>query len=243
VSNSKGFKTNTIIQNYQDAQKHFIENLDISLSNIDFDILKRAMQDTYFTTNQTATRMDCALDVNLNILGYIPYPWSAIEKTFEHECSDCETKGGFNNNDIFMAAIVGFLVTDQNTETLREGQPDQKHSFAFSENSNKFVFTVDKKFDLSKSLGNLERFTLDIPSAEYVVTSKNKEEYWTTTTDPVTVDLTKEGGTHLISDITTRCTNVVTNEPCKVTDPLTNFLDDVWNGHIDYEVSTGPSVS
>ena len=243
ATNDNGFETNTIIQNYRDAKEHFIENMDIKLSGIDFEIMKRAIQDNYFTANQTATRLDCALNVNVNLLGFITFPWSDVKKTFEHECDDCETQGGFDNNDIFMASVVGHLISEQNTESFREGEPNHKRSVTFSENSQEFVFTVDKHFDLSSAMGNLERFKVEVPAAEYIVTSKDREEYWTTTTEPVTVDLAKEGGTYLLSDITTTCTNVITNEPCKVTDPLTNFLDDVWNGHIEYEVSSAPNAA
>lgn len=231
ATNEKGFETNTMIQNLQAAEEHFIENMDITLSGIDFDILKQAIQDSYFTVNQTATRLDCSLNADVNMLGMASFAWPNVKQKFKHECRDCETQGGFQNTDVFMASVVGSLVTQKSSDPTRRRE-------TFSENAEEFVFTMDKHFDLSKSLGSVESFKIAVPSAEYVIASEGQDEFWTTTTTPFSLDLATEGGSDLLSVITTTCTNMVSNEPCKMSDPMTEFLNDVWNGHIKFEMSS-----
>ena len=242
VTNNNGFETKKMIDQ-QSPNDNVIDGVDLLISNIDFDILKRAMQDSYMTINQTATRLDCSFNSDVNVLGmgYVSAP--TVTRKFERRCDDCDGQQEFDSTDIFMAAVVGSLLSDTNTPSSENGDETYKRSISFSENSDSFTFNVNKEFDISGAMCSIERFNLQVPSVEYVIVSKDRDEFWTTTSTPFSVDLAAPGATRLVTDITTSCANSVTGSTCHVTDPANNFLNDVWNGNINYEMSTSAQVS
>ena len=70
-----------MIRNAEAVEEHFVENMDILMSNINFDVLKGAIQDTVLTTNQTASRMNCSLTVGINMFGLLAIGLPVMDKS------------------------------------------------------------------------------------------------------------------------------------------------------------------
>ena len=242
VASLNSFVTPTMLEVGRNT-KHFTQDLDIALSDIDFGVLKRAVQDISLSTKASVTRLECALKTDVTFFGVLSVSLPTQKKVFKKDCSQCVTTTDFDSTDMFITAMVGSLLLQENTSPsgLRPGEENHQRSVSFSENADEFVFSLDKQVDVSKHLSAMERFTIEVPSSAYVVYAPDKAEYWQTTTTPFSVDLANPEGATVRMDITTTCTDASSEMPCHLATPLQNFLDDVWGGQVNYKVSSAPS--